>query len=164
MKLVFLDKENMLLFLNMIQKHQLNFEKKEILEKQLKEILTKLKQIFHTTFYGYYTSYVYQDHVYGTILKIHREDLDDFDYFRDEIELCLQIEKSSKILYQIEDPMMIYKGWHRKTKLYYYQQKFYLEIVKIMNQQELGKFLEFVIPVFQNTKEIITCGRELKGW
>ena len=33
-----------------------------------------------------------------------------------------------------------------------------------MNQQELGKFLEFVIPVFQNTKEIITCGRELKGW
>ena len=102
--------------------------------------------------------------MYGTILKIHREDLDDFDYFRDEIELCLQIEKSSKILYQIEDPMMIYKGWHRKTKLYYYQQKFYLEIVKIMNQQELGKFLEFVIPVFQNTKEIITCGRELKGW
>ena len=55
LKLVFLDKENTRLFLNMIQKHQLNFEKKEILEKQLKEILTKLKQIFHTTFYGYYT-------------------------------------------------------------------------------------------------------------
>lgn len=164
MKLVFLDKENMLLFLNAVQTHQLSFEQRDKLEPQLKSLLLKLKHIYHLSFYGYYTIYVYQDPLYGNILKIHRENLDDFDYLQDEIELCLHIEKNSKILYRIEDPCDVRKKWHKKTKLYYYDHQFYFYMIENMSQLELGQFLEFTEPCFQNTCEILTYGKVLDSW
>ena len=164
MKLVFLDKENMLLFLNRVQTHQLSFEQREKLEPQLKALLLKLKQIYHMSFCGYYTIHVYQDMLYGTILKIHREDLDDFDYFQDEIELCLHVEKNSKILYQIKDPCDVRKKWRKKTKLYYYNHQFYFDMTETISQQELGRFLEYTEPCFQNTQEILLYGKVLESW
>lgn len=164
LKLVLLDKENMLLFLNSVQPHQLSFEQKEKLESQLKSLLLKLKHIYHLSFCGYYTIYVYQDSLYGNILKIHHEDLDDFGYLQDEIELCFHIEKNSKILYRIEDPCDVRKKWHKKTKLYYYDHQFYFYMIENMSQLELGQFLEFTEPCFQNTEEILNYGKVLDSW
>ena len=155
----------MLLFLNRVQSHQLSFEQREKLEPQLKSLLLKLKQIYHISFFGYYTIHVYQDKLYGTILKIHREDLDDFDCFHDEIELCLHIEQESEILYQVNDPLYLSKRkWRKKTKLYYYDHQFYFRIIEDISQQELGQFLEFTEPCFQQSHEVLTYGKELECW
>ena len=154
----------MLLFLNRVQTHQLSFEQREKLEPQLKALLLKLKQIYHMSFCGYYTIHVYQDMLYGTILKIHREDLDGFDYFQDEIELCLRVEKNGKILYRIEDPCDVRKKWDKKTKLYYYDHQFYFYMIENMSQLELRHILEFTEPCFQNTEEIFNYGKVFDSW
>ena len=61
----------MFLFLNQVKSSPLNFEEKETLEQQVKQIFLKLKEIYHISFCGYYTIYAYQDPLYGSVLKIH---------------------------------------------------------------------------------------------
>jgi len=159
LKLVFLDKENMFLFLNQVKSSPLNFEEKETLEQQVKQIFLQLKEIYHISFCGYYTIYAYQDALYGCVLKIHHEDIDEFELC-DEIEICFHVEKNFKMLYQVEDPMLLRK-FRSDIRLYYYQKTFYLELIKEMTQSQLGELLEYVVPHFQNTKEILKYGKRI---
>lgn len=162
MKLVFLDSENMLLFLNQVGSNSLDFSSVDTLEDQLRNLLMKLKQIYHLKISGYYSIYVSKDALYGMILKIHREDLDEFDYFHDEIEICLHIEKNTNILYKIEDPFDICIEFLKEMKLYFYENSFYLDITGEITQDKLGQLLEFVEPIACGTKEILKYGKTIE--
>lgn len=161
LKLVFLDNENMLLFLNQFYQKKLDFSSVDSLEEQLKDLLFYLKQIYHLKIGGYYSIYVTKDEMYGMILKIHREEMDEFDYFHDEIEICLHINKDGSILYQVDDPMSVNKTILSRSKLYYYEQSFYLELKEKLGKTEMGQFLEFTQPTVMESKEIIKYGKEI---
>ncbi|MBS7020483.1 MAG: hypothetical protein KH135_01235 [Firmicutes bacterium] len=161
MKLVFLDNENMLLFLNQFYQKKLDFSSVDSLEEQLKDLLFYLKQIYHLKISGYYSIYVTKDENYGMILKIHREELDEFDYFHDEIEICLHINKEGSILYQVEDPTLLNQEFLSHTKLYYYENCFYFELQERLKEIEMGQFLEFTQPTFIEAKEITKYGKEI---
>lgn len=102
----------------------------------VKKIVLKLKNKSKRYISGYYIVYVYINNTYGMIIELIKEE--DFDFFKDFIELDIKIKENSKIYFKFNDYFLIIN----KTNIYYYNNNYYIDI-DTLTKKEFYKLLEY---------------------
>lgn len=101
---------------------------KKELEEYLKKLLIKMNNLFHQKFTGFYQVTLYQNDNYGFIAVFEKEE--DLDYFKDLIDLRIQILFQSPMFLALKDYFIIPKN----TSYYYDNNNFYININDIKNE------------------------------
>ncbi|MCI9233358.1 MAG: hypothetical protein HFH08_02025 [Bacilli bacterium] len=117
--------------------------KREELEDYFKSLFLKLEERYGIDQSGFYQIYVYKDSYYGAILEIEEEDIPYLDYMDNEVEMNIHIPKSTNFMYQVEDILDLDKDILNLANLYYYQNKFYIELKKEISKKSYLKLLEY---------------------
>lgn len=96
---------------------------------------------------------IYSDNNYGIIIT-----LKDYKktHFKDEIEVKINIHTTSSILYKID--YFNIKNKKIKGKIYYYDNNFYLEIDKILNNKDYLHILEQSEIIYEESDKIQNKG------
>jgi len=128
-----------IVYLNKYNIIDMDFSNTKALERDLKNLLLRLKKYYKIEIKGYYNITVYMDKYYGAVLKI-EENNDYYDYFDDSIEVRMKKVKS-KFLYEIDDISYI-ETYIDKFKISIDNNKVYLTIDNELNEYEYLKLLE----------------------
>ena len=128
-----------IVYLNRYNIIDMDFSNTKALERDLKNLLLRLKKYYKIEIKGYYNITVYMDKYYGAVLKI-EENNDYYDYFDDSIEVRMKKVKS-KFLYEIDDISYI-ETYIDKFKISIDNNKVYLTIDNELNEYEYLKLLE----------------------
>ncbi len=105
----------------------------------LKSILLKYKKLYDISLSGFYTVNVYSDKIYGSIIYMHKEDIDYYDYYDNQIDMKI-IYEETEFLYQIDD----YFYFNNKDYLdiLFLEGKMYGKINREIPVSELAKLME----------------------
>lgn len=149
MKVLSIDNECIVLFFMDID----YLDDLERLENKFKQIFSKLKDIYSIIIEGYYTINIYTDNIMGMIVVIEKDDIDYFDYLDNQVEMRIIVHENSAILYEIEDNFTTIEY----LDIYFYKNKFYGKIKKILSSLEIGYLLEYSLGILYGdlTKHII---------
>lgn len=116
----------------------IDFNNKEDLQKYLKKLFKILKNKYNVTIEGFYNITVYIDKYYGVIFHLKKEDLDYYDYFKNQVDMRI-ITINTEFLYLIEDiPFNILN----KVNIFIKNNMLYLKIKEDLNSLELMNLLE----------------------
>lgn len=136
---VITDKEkNILLYLPTFQ---MDFNETNQVEKQLKNILLRLKYYYSIDIQGFYEVKVYKDRHYGLILELKKDLLEYFDYYEDEIEMRIELIEVD-FVYEVKDILELSKEILKKSAIYLDKNKYYIQVKEEIN---MAKFLENVL-------------------
>lgn len=131
----------------------IDFDDVDYLEKYLKDLIIKLKNIYDIDIKGFYNIKIYIDSIYGAILELEAEDLDYGDYFN-QIEMRI-IPIYTVFLYKVEDYINIY------GKIYTYKNNIYLKLDNKISYKDYIKVMDYAEIVYNNTDNILNFGKEL---
>ena len=131
----------------------IDFDNVDNLEKYLKELIIKLKNIYNIEIKGFYNIKVFIDSLYGVILELEAEDLDYGDYFN-QIEMRI-IPIYTEFLYKVDDVINI------NGKVYIYENNMFLRINKNISYKDYIKVMDYAKIVYNNTDNIIKYGYQL---
>lgn len=116
----------------------IDFNNKESLENYLKKLFKTLKNKYEIVIEGFYDITVYIDKYYGIIFHLEKEELDYYDYFKNQVDMRL-ITIDTNFLYLIEDiPLNILN----KVNIFSKDNNLYLEIKKDLTNLEMMELLE----------------------
>lgn len=144
MKINIIDDNNIIVFLNNELINNIELTNEDKLEKYLKKIFIKLKDIYNLKVYGFYDLYIYKDINYGIVIEIVKDDL--YSDYLTQIDMRINI-KNSTFLYKIKD--IDYKGI-----IYKYRNNLYLEPLN-KDYYYIGYLLEHAELIYKNTDKII---------
>ena len=99
-----------------------NYKEEKDIEKFLKDKIIKLKKKYHKDISGFYNVNVYQNNKYGLIIELIHES--DIDFFKDLIDIKVNVYYDSDIYLELDDYFLIEKY---KNK-YFYNNKYYISI------------------------------------
>ena len=116
----------------------IDFKNRDDLENYLKKLFKILKEKYDIEIVGYYDIIVYIDKYYGVILHLEKDDLDYYDYFKNQVDMKLTII-DAEFSYKIED---IPANILNKVKIYTENNNIYLKIKKELSKLEMMKLLE----------------------
>lgn len=134
--------------------------KKEELEDYFKMIFLKLEERYGIDQSGFYQIYVYKDSYYGAVLEIEEEDIPYLDYIDNEVEMNIHIPKDTSFMYQLEDIFDLDKEILNASNLYYYQNKFYIELKKEVLKKNYFRLLEYGELIYgEKVKKIQKLGK-----
>lgn len=159
MKIVNLDENCMIIFLNKLYLRELNFDVREDLEEYFKELFLKLKKYYAINISGYYNINVYIDKDYGLVINLNKEDIEYYDYFDNQIDMRISL-KDSKFLYRIDDPLAL--PIFNKIEIYFYHGKCYLDFIGDIDNTTMMYLLEFSDIVFDEQTDLIRHSQKLK--
>lgn len=130
MKLTIGDEINIYLNKLYLNKNNINYKT------SIKQIIKKINNDYKIDLYGYIEGKIYIDKNYGIIITLKKNELEYFDYFKDEIEINIEINEDT-FLYKIND----LREANKNCKIYKYKDELYLYINEI-NDINLGKIIE----------------------
>ena len=116
----------------------INLKNKIDLENYLKAIFKTLKDKYNIIIVGFYDITVYIDKYYGVILHLEKEDLDYYDYFKNQVDMKLMLI-DTEFLYKIDDIPSILSN---KVKVFTKNNNIYLKINKKLSDYEMMVLLE----------------------
>ena len=102
----------------------------------VKKMVLRLKNRFKKYISGYYKAYVYKNNHYGIIIELIKEG--NFDFFKDFIELDINVIDDSEMYFRFKDYFLIIN----KSDIFYYDDNYYVNIKKL-NKLEFLKLTEF---------------------
>ena len=118
--------------------NNLDFNNKDDLEKYLKKLFKTLKNKYDLTIEGFYDITVYIDDFYGVIFHLEKEDLDYYDYFKNQVDMRL-ITVNTEFLYLVDD---IPHDILSKVKVCVKDDNIYLKIRKELTEKEMMELTE----------------------
>ena len=80
----------------------IDFSSKEDLEKYLKKLFKILKNKYNLIIEGFYNITVYIDKYYGIILHMEKEELDYYEYYKNQVDMRL-ITIDTDFMYDVDD-------------------------------------------------------------
>ena len=104
----------------------------------IKKIINKIRKKYDIDIYGYVDVKIFIDENYGIIIKIKKDTLEYFDYFKDDIEMDIEIIKDT-FLYKIDDASVIKQT--ENTEIYKQYENIYIK-VKNNDDINIGKIIE----------------------
>lgn len=122
----------------------IDFKNKDDLEKYLKNLFKILKDKYKIEIVGFYDITVYIDKYYGVVFHLEKEDLDYYDYFKNQVDMKLVI-LDTDFLYKVED---IPYSLLDKVKVCIKDNNIYLKIIKDLTPFEMMKLLENSVIVY----------------
>ncbi len=134
--------------------------KREELEEYFRALFLKLEERYGIDQSGFYQIYVYKDSYYGAILEIEEEDIPYLDYMDNEVEMNIHIPKNTNFMYRLEDILDLSEEILSASNLYYYRNKFYLELKKEVSKKNYLRLLEYGELVYgEKIKKIQKSGK-----
>lgn len=128
-----------IVYLNKYNIIDMDFSNTKVLEKNLKDLLLRLKKYYKIDIKGYYNITVYIDEYYGAVLKI-EEDNDYYDYFDDTIAIRMKKVKSN-FVYEVDDSSYI-DSYIDKFKISFIDNKIFLTISNELSEYQYLNLLE----------------------
>lgn len=128
-----------IVYLNKYNIIDMDFSNTKVLEKNLKNLLLRLKKYYKIDIKGYYNITVYIDEYYGAVLKI-EEDNDYYDYFDDTIAIRMKKVKSN-FVYEVDDSSYI-DSYIDKFKISFIDNKIFLTISNELSEYQYLNLLE----------------------
>ena len=108
------------------------------LENYLKKLLKTLKDKYNISIQGFYDITIYIDKYYGIIINFEKDDIDYYEYFKNQVDMKLVII-DSEFIYKVSDiPFNILD----KVKVLIKNNNIYLKIKKELNDLEMMNLLE----------------------
>lgn len=115
-----------------------NFNNKDNLECYLKKLFKILKSKYDIRIEGFYEITVYLDKFYGVVLHLEKDDLDYYDYFKNQVDMRI-ITVDTNFMYLVDD---IPRDILSKVKVYIDDNNIYLKIKDELTDLEMMKLLE----------------------
>lgn len=125
-----IEEDNIVIFINQ-KSINFNYRIKEKIEDYIKKLIIKIKKIYKIKISGSYEVLIYQNNNYGLIIEMNK--IDDLEFFPELIDLKINVYYDSEIFIEINDYFLIsnYKN------IYYYDDKYYINIKNISNKDQL---------------------------
>lgn len=142
MKLEKLDDDKLIVFLNNIYLKKNGFSLKNNLEKYFKNLFLKLNEFYNIEIKGFYDVTIYQDNLFGIILKLKKEDLDFYSYYDDHIDMKIKIMKKEKFIFKLNKFGMIDNNILKDCKLYVLKKDFYIVPKRTISNINFSYILE----------------------
>ncbi len=118
--------------------NKINFNDKDDLEKYLKKLFKILKKKYNITVEGFYDITVYIDKYYGVVFHLQKEDLDYYDYYKNQVDMRI-ITVDTEFMYEVEDiPFDILN----KVKVCVSDYNIYLKIEEELTKLEMMNLME----------------------
>lgn len=124
----------------------IDFNNKDDLENYLKKLFKILKNKYNILIEGFYDITVYKDKYYGVVIHLEKEDLEYYNYFRNQVDMRI-ITVESEFLYLVDDiPYNIFD----KIQILVKDDEIYLKIKKNLTKLEMMQLLENSKVVFDD--------------
>ncbi|MBQ9071807.1 MAG: hypothetical protein IJY25_01440 [Bacilli bacterium] len=118
--------------------YNIDFNSKEDLEKYLKKLFKTLKNKYEVVIEGFYDITVYIDKYYGVVFHLEKEDIEYYDYYKNQVDMRL-ITVDIEFLYKIDDiPFNLLDKVNILTK----DNNIYLKIKKELTKLEMMELIE----------------------
>ena len=138
MKIDFLDNNVFDIYIKKESLNNINFNNKEYIEKYLKKLFKKLKNKYCITVEGFYNITIYIDKYYGAIFHFEKEELEYYDYFKNQVDMRL-ITIETDFLYIVDDiPYYLLN----KVNVIIKENEVCLKVKKDLTKLEMMKLLE----------------------
>ena len=137
MKLMYED-DKLVLYLNKMYIHSLDFSDKEMVQKYMKRLFLKVSNRYDIEFDGYYVVKLYVDMNYGVIIEVVKEELEYLDYFSNQIEMNTEVIHGS-FLYE---PFDVSEQNLDCFVLYKFNDKLYMGVKSQISDMQMGNLLE----------------------
>ena len=125
--------------------NDIDFNIKEELEKYLKKLFKILKNKYNIRIEGFYIITVYIDKYYGVIFNIEKEELEYYNYIKNQVDMKV-ITIDTEILYLVDDiPFEIIN----KVNIHIKDNNIYLKVKEELTNLEIMKLLEFSKVVYK---------------
>lgn len=118
--------------------NDINFNSKEDLEIYLKKLFKILKNKYSIVIEGFYDITAYVDKYYGVVLHLEKDDIDYYDYFKNQVDMRIVMVETN-FMYLVDDvPCNILS----KVKVYIKDNNVYLKIKEELTKVEMMELLE----------------------
>ena len=124
----------------------IDFNNKNDLEKYLKKLFKILKNKYDVVIEGFYDITVYIDKYYGVVIHMEKEDVEYYDYFKNQVDMRI-ITIDTEFLYLVED---IPEYLLDKADVIIIQKDIYLKIKEELSKLEMMQLLEISKVVFDS--------------
>lgn len=127
--IVFLKKDNI---------KDVDFRIKKQVEECFRNIFKKIRKRLDKDINGFFNITVYLNDSFGAILIIEKEELEYYDYFKNQIDMQINIEYDSIILLEFDD---IFNISVNLDNVYMYNNKFYIKYVEDIKKLEFSRII-----------------------
>lgn len=149
------DNDKLIIYINKYFLPDIDMHDKNDLELYFKSLFLKLNHNYGFESGGFYTVNVYQDKYYGIILSLQKDEVDDYIYFNNGIDMFIKINDVNFFLYEVDDYFFIDDKLLRCVDIYSYDNKIYLKIKEKLDDKNNSILIE-------HTKEIIYDNHYMK--
>lgn len=146
MSIKFIDNLILDIYIKKTQANDIDFKVQKDLEKYLKKLFKILKNKYCIIIEGLYEITVYIDKYYGVVLHLEKEDLEYYDYFKNQIDMRI-VTIETEFMYLVDD---IPRNILNKVKVYIKDNDIYLKIKEELTQLEMMELMENSKVVFDN--------------
>ncbi len=138
MSVKFIDDKEFDIYLKSNFIKDIDFNKKEELEIYFKRLFKILNNKYNIKVEGFYEITVYVDKFYGVILHLEKEELDYYDYFKNQVDMRI-MTTDTEFLYLVDDiPLNIID----KIEIITNNDNIYIKIKKKLNDIEMMNLME----------------------
>lgn len=123
-----------------------DFNNKDNIEKYLKKLFRILKNKYFVKIEGFYNITIYIDKYYGVIFHLEKEELEYYDYFKNQVDMRI-ISIDTEFLYLVDDIPNVLSN---KIKICIINNNIYLKIKQELTNLEMMNLIE-------NSKIIYDC-------
>ena len=116
----------------------IDFSIKSDIEKYLKKLFKTLNNKYNISIEGFYNITVYIDKFYGIVLHLEKEDIEYYEYYKNQVDMRL-ITIDTDFMYEVND---IPKDILNKVKICIKNNNIYLIIKNDLTDLEMMKLLE----------------------
>jgi len=116
----------------------IDFSNKSDIEKYLKKLFKTLNNKYNISIEGFYNITVYIDKFYGIVLHFEKEDMEYFEYYKNQVDMRL-VTVHTDFMYEVDDiPFDILN----KVKVSNKNKNIYLTLKEKLTDLEMMKLLE----------------------
>ena len=116
----------------------IDFSNKSDIEKYLKKLFKTLNNKYNISIEGFYNITVYIDKFYGIVLHLEKEELDYYEYYKNQVDMRL-VTIHTDFMYEVDDiPFDILN----KVKVSNKNKNIYLTLKEKLTDLEMMKLLE----------------------
>lgn len=116
----------------------IDFNSKDDLEKYLKRLFKSLKNKYDIVIEGFYDITVYCDKYYGVIFHLEKDDIEYYDYFKNQVDMRI-ITIDTEFLYLVDDiPFNLLD----KVNVFIKDNEVYIKLKKDLTRLEMMELLE----------------------
>lgn len=138
MSIRFIDDLTLDIYIKKESINNIDFNDKNDLEKYLKSLFKTLKKKYEIVIEGFYEITVYVDKYYGVVLHLEKDELDYYDYFKNQVDMRI-VTVDTNFMYLVDD---IPNNILNKVDVCIKEGNIYLKLKKELTKLEMMDLIE----------------------